>query len=135
MDWLSRLFCSNTGKDLPSPPSSDPTAVLSTTSKTWYVFSSFRFFLGNITNLKLHRFTLSLIFFKYFLIYFEHRQKKYEGPKTWTEEHSRLVVESTKKPLFPSIEEASIATGIPEEVLEFESGRYIHLAYVNIRVK
>mmetsp|Transcript_14740 Transcript_14740/g.31050 ORF Transcript_14740/g.31050 Transcript_14740/m.31050 type:complete len:405 (+) Transcript_14740:87-1301(+) len=61
--------------------------------------------------------------------------KKYEGPKTWTEEHSRLVVESTKKPLFPSIEEASIATGIPEEVLEFESGRYIHLAYVNIRVK
>lgn len=63
------------------------------------------------------------------------QQKKYEGPKRWTEEHSRLVLESTKPPLFDSMKEASEATGLSEQVLQHEGERYLHLAYVNIRVK
>jgi len=56
----------------------------------------------------------------------------FEGPKVWTDNHDRLVVESTKAPFYDTLQLASTVTGFSEEYLAFESGRYVNIAYVEL---
>ena len=57
---------------------------------------------------------------------------KFEGPPIWTENHARLVAESSKAPFYESMQLASTVTGYSKEVLSFESSRYLNIVYIEL---
>ena len=46
----------------------------------------------------------------------------------------RLIVESTKKPVFSSIAEASSVMGVDTKQLKREAGKYVHPVYLKLNV-
>ena len=59
----------------------------------------------------------------------------YEGPRgsaEWTAKHDKIIKESTPTPIFPNM---SVAAGRIHGVnLQFEQGRYMHMAYAKLKL-